>query len=189
MPSTSPTFTPATTSWSVGAGPIGLMAVQLGRLAGARRVFAVEPRAHRRAAAIRAGADAALEPDESVDVVAELTGGRGVDAAVEIAGTDAAIAIAVDAVRPGARVVLAGIPSDDRSFFTASTARRKGLTLVMSRRMNHVYPRAIALVERGALDLSGLVTAHFDLADATKAFETAVTRAGLKTVIVVGRSH
>jgi L-iditol 2-dehydrogenase len=49
--------------------------------------------------------------------------------AFEAAGEDAALADAIDNVRPGGRVVLVGIPGGDRTSFTASTARRKGLTL------------------------------------------------------------
>ena len=58
--------------------------------------------------------------------------------------------------RPGARVVLVGIPSDDRTSFGAGLARRRGLTIVMVRRMNAVYPRAIRLVERGLVDVDSL---------------------------------
>ena len=52
--------------------------------------------------------------------------------------------------RPGGRVVLVGIPSDDRLAMKHSTARRKGLTIKLCRRMKHTYPRAIRLVEQGA---------------------------------------
>ncbi|MDT5361211.1 MAG: L-iditol 2-dehydrogenase [Mycobacterium sp.] len=41
----------------------------------------------------------------------DATGGRGVDVVIEVAGTDAAIQIAVAAVRPGGRIALGGIPS------------------------------------------------------------------------------
>jgi L-iditol 2-dehydrogenase len=43
-------------------------------------------------------------------------------------------------------VVLAGIPAEERTSFKAASARRKGLTLVLCRRMKHTYPRAIRLV-------------------------------------------
>jgi len=53
----------------------------------------------------------------------------------------------------GARVVLVGIPADDRTAFTASVARRKGLAIKLSRRMKHTYPRAIQLAASGKIDL------------------------------------
>ena len=47
-----------------------------------------------------------------------------------------------------------------------STARRKGLTIRMSRRMQHVYPRAIHLAEIGAVDLNGIISHRFPLRSA-----------------------
>ena len=111
------------------------------------------------------------------------TDGLGVDVAFEIGGTDAAVDLAMRAARPGARVVLVGIPGDDRTTFKAGLARRKGLTLVMSRRMKDVYPRTISLVERGIVDLGPIVTGRFPLDQAPAAFEEALSRRGLKTVI------
>ena len=66
----------------------------------------------------------------------------GVDVAFEVAGEDDAIATAIDTLRPGGRLVLVGIPTDDRSCFTASTARRKGLTISLCRRMKAERPSA-----------------------------------------------
>jgi L-iditol 2-dehydrogenase len=51
-----------------------------------------------------------------------------------------------------------------------STARRKGLTIKLSRRMKHVYPRAIELVSSGAVDVDGLVSHRFPLTEAPHAF-------------------
>ena len=79
----------------------------------------------------------------------------GVDVAFEVAGEDDAIATAIDTLRPGGRLVLVGIPTDDRSSFTASTARRKGLTISLCRRMKATdLPRAIDLAEQGRIELS-----------------------------------
>ncbi len=89
----------------------------------------------------------------------------------------------VAAVRPGARVVLAGISSAERTSFRASPARRKGLTLALARRMKHVYPRAIALAASGRVDLRRLVTHRFPLAESARAFSLAASREGLKVVI------
>ena len=84
----------------------------------------------------------------------------------------------------GGRVVLGGIPDDDRTCFTASLARRKGLTIAMVRRMKEdVYERGVRLVESGRVDVASLVTARFPLDKAQDAFESAVLRQGLKVVI------
>ncbi len=172
----------------VGAGPIGLCAVQLARVAGAGRVVVVEPLAHRRAAAAALGADVVLDAADP-DVLARLdeaTAGRGADLAVEIAGTDDAVRLAVEAVRPGSTVVLAGIPDEDATTFPASTARRKGLTLRLSRRMGEVYPRAIELVARGRVDVRSVVSHTFPLDRAGDAFATAAARTGLKVIVEPG---
>ena len=72
--------------------------------------------------------------------------------------------------RLGGRLVLVGIPGPDKLEMKHSTARRKGLTIRMSRRMKHVYPRAIKLAESGAVDLHGIVSHHFPLAQTPAAY-------------------
>ncbi len=161
----------------VGAGPIGLLLIQLLRAAGVSRVVAAEPLAHRREAAARWGADEVVTPGDDLS-------GYGADVAFELAGNDAAVQTAFESVRPGGRVVLAGIPDSDTTTFRASLARRKGLTIALVRRMNEVYPRAIDLAARGVVALDPLVTSRPALTDAAQAFTAAAKRTGLKTVIV-----
>ena len=162
----------ASTVAVVGCGPIGLFLVQLARLAGATRVLAADPLGHRLEAAVKLGAQPIGDSDASV-----------ADVAFEVAGNDAAIDAALRLAKPGARVVLVGIPDGDRTSFSAAQARRKGLSLVLSRRMGEVYPRAIALATSGRLELAPLVTGVYPLADAARAVDAAVARAGLKTVV------
>ena len=167
----------------VGCGPIGLCMVQLARVAGAAVVIGVEPIAHRRAAALALGADVACDPAEAVARIDEITGGSGADVVLEVAGTDDAVGLAVDVVRPGRRVVLAGIPSADTTTFPASTARRKGISLVMVRRMREMYPRTIALVDSGKVDVRSIVSHTFGLADVAAAFALGEARVGLKVIV------
>ncbi len=172
----------------VGCGPIGLLLVQLLRLAGAAQVIAFDPLPHRRQAAARLGADLTLDPAAEIGAAEDLAAPDslspgGVDAAFEIAGTDQAVRLALTVVRPGGRAVLAGIPSGDQTSFQASVARRKGLTIAMSRRMNDAYPRAIRLAESGKIDLASLVTHRLPLAAAAEAMRIAARREGLKVVI------
>ena len=170
----------AGTASVVGCGPIGLLLIGVLKAAGASSVLAVEPLAHRRAAASRSGAD--LVADPGATDLRELTG-AGVDVAFEAAGSDEAVRVAVESVRPGGRVVLAGIPGDDAIRFQASVARRKGLTIAMVRRMNHVYPRAISLAARGVVDLGALVSRRAGLGEVKEAFGEAARRTGLKVLI------
>jgi L-iditol 2-dehydrogenase len=106
-----------------------------------------------------------------------------VDVAFEAAGNDEAVGLAMASVRPGGRVVLAGIPGDDSIRFGASLARRKGLTIAMVRRMNEVYPRAIGLAARGVVDLGSVVTSRFGLGEVREAFADGAKRTGLKVVV------
>jgi L-iditol 2-dehydrogenase len=157
----------------LGAGPIGLLTAAVARAAGAGEIYVTEPLAHRRQFALDYVADAVLNPDD-VDVVAEigrLTGGRGVDVAFEAAGAPETPGQAAAVTRPGGKVLLIGIPSDDTTTFTASVIRRKGLTIKLVRRMKHTYPRAIRLVHTGAVDVKSLVTHTFPLERIAEAFE------------------
>jgi L-iditol 2-dehydrogenase len=172
----------AGTASVAGCGPIGLLLIQLLKAAGASSVLAVEPLAHRREAAARYGADVVVSPGSASASMRELTG-AGVDVAFEAAGTDDGVRLAVESVRPGGRVVLAGIPDDDAIRFQASVARRKGLTIAMARRMNHVYPRAISLAARGVVDLGSLVSTRAGLGEVKEAFGEAARRTGLKVII------
>lgn len=178
---------PGMTVGIFGCGPIGLLVIQVARVAGATRLIATDLPSlpHRLQAARSFGATvftAAPLHQESAEIMA-LTGGQGVDVAFEAAGENEAVQAAIAAVRPGGRVVLIGIPADDQTTFTASIARRKGLTLKLVRRMKHTYPRAIRLVESGAVDVRSLVTHRFPLKESAEAFSTAQRREGLKVVI------
>jgi L-iditol 2-dehydrogenase len=166
----------------VGCGPIGLLLIAVLRTAGARHIAAFEPLPHRREAALRYGADVCLRPDILPGDLRELVG-SGADTVFEMAGTADAVTLSMAAARPGGRVVLGGIPADDRIAFEASTARRKGLTIAMVRRMNNVYGRGIALAAAGSFSLAPLVTDRFGLASAGPAFGIAAKRKGLKVVI------
>ena len=169
-----------------GCGPIGLLIVQVAQLSGAGQVVATDvgERPHRLEAARRLGAIAfAAEGGREARAIRDAAAGRGLDVAIEAAGENAAVDAAVDCVRPGARVVLAGIPAEQRTSFVAATARRKGLTLVLVRRMKHAYPRAIRLVESGQMDLASAITHRFSLDRGSDAFAAAARREGLKVLV------
>jgi L-iditol 2-dehydrogenase len=176
---------PGQTVGVFGCGPIGLLVIQLARLAGAARIVATERLGHRIAAAQSFGASVVPVHGAGADAAELLraTDGRGLDVALEVAGENAAVEAAVEAVRPGGLVVLAGIPAEDRTAFSASAARRKGLTLKLVRRMKDTYPRAIRLARDGGVDVRGLVTHRFPLADVASAFDAAARREGLKVLV------
>jgi len=170
-----------------GCGPIGLLTVQLARLSGARDIVATDLFPHRVEAAKSLGAQYAFTVGNRLDPhqLRAATGGRGLDVAFEAAGEQEAVDDAFAAVAPGGKVILVGIPSEDQTVFTASIARRKGLTVKMVRRMKHTYPRAIELVSKGLVDVRSLVTHRFPIEQAAEAFEVAQRREGLKIIIEV----
>lgn len=174
-----------------GAGPIGLLTAAMARVAGASEVLMTEPLPHRREFALEYCADAVFNP-EYEDVVAAMmaaTNGRGVDVAFEAAGAHETPDQAAQVARPGGKVVVVGIPSDDKMVMTASHIRRKGLTIKLVRRMKHTYPRAIRLVHTGMIDILPLATHHFPLERIQDAFElVAGYRDGvLRAMIEVGQ--
>ncbi len=92
----------------VGQGIVGLLVTMLLKRVGAGPVIGVDLHDGRRRAALRAGADEALSPgDELVSQVLELTGGRGVDVAIEASGNPAALQSCVDAAAFGGTIVVA----------------------------------------------------------------------------------
>src|SRR5207247_7198452 len=111
----------------------------------------------------------------------------GADVVFEVAGEPPAVETAILAARPGARVVLVGIPSEDRTSFTASVARRKGLTLSFARRSTpETFRRAVALAGDGHLEVGRLVTTRAPLAAADQAIASFVAREGMKVIIEPG---
>jgi len=168
-----------------GCGPIGLFIIQLARASGATTIVATDVLPHRLAAARQAGATATALVAGGAER-AELraaTNGHGVDVAFEAAGVDDSVETSVALAAPGGIVVIVGIPSEDHTTFTASTARRKGLTVKLSRRMNRVYPEAIRLAESGFADVRSIVTAAYPLTEHEEAFAAGAAREGLKVVI------
>lgn len=151
----------------LGCGPIGLLVLQVLKAAGVGAVFAVDPQPHRRAMAARLGADAT---GGSVAELREWTGNEGFSLVIEATNSPHGFRDAVLAARIGGRVVLVGIPDGDTYTLPAAEARRRALKIKFSRRMGEVYPRAIALVESGRVDVVTPVTHHFALDQAAEAF-------------------
>jgi L-iditol 2-dehydrogenase len=170
-----------------GCGPIGLLIIQMAKLAGAANIIATDKLIHRAEAAKAFGADHVfVTADNSrVDEIRAATQGRGVDVAFEAAGVQETVDTSVAAVLNGGKVMMVGIPDDERISFSASATRRKGLTIKLVRRMKHTYPRAIELVSKGLVDVRSLVTHRFPLDQATEAFKVAERREGLKIIIEV----
>jgi L-iditol 2-dehydrogenase len=176
---------PGMTVGVYGCGPIGLLVIQLARLAGASKIIATDRLTHRLEAAKEFGAAETILADESKESqeILSLSNERGLDVTFEVAGENHAVDTAVETCKPGGRVVLCGISSVNETSFKASTARRKGLTLKVVRRMKHTYPQAIDLVASGKVDVGSLVSHRFPLEKFKEAFHISRSREGLKVII------
>jgi L-iditol 2-dehydrogenase len=131
-----------------GAGPIGLLTIASLKAAGAGRIWAVEPVAHRREMAKRIGAAEALDPaalDPSARILAD-TGRRGVDCAIDCAARGDTINQAIRCARNGGRVILTGIHAEVMVPFEVSPMRRKELAIFNVRRSNHEPQAALGLL-------------------------------------------
>jgi len=171
----------------IGCGPVGLKIAQLCRLAGVGQVFALDPLPYR-AAAAAAQANGADRSGTSLQELHDWTGGRGADLVIEATNSPRGFNDAAEAACIGGRVVLVGIPDgNDYAELDASLVRRKGLCIKLSRRMGHVMPRAIKLVDEGKVDVVSMVTHEFPLAEAPTAFARQESKEGepLKSVILI----
>lgn len=155
----------------LGAGPIGLSILQMVKLSGAGPIYVTEKLPWRLDLARRYGATVIdCEKQDPVAAVMQATAGQGVDIAIEAAWADHSVQQAVDMLRLGGRLVQVGIPGNDRLEIKHSTARRKGLTIRLCRRMKHTYPRAIRLAQKGCVDLRTMITHRFPLEKTADAF-------------------
>jgi L-iditol 2-dehydrogenase len=167
----------------IGCGPIGLLILQVMRVAGAGEILAVDPLAHRRAAAARLGAS---RTGASVAEIQTWTAGEGAPLVVEATNSPDGMRDAVLAARIGGRVVLVGIPDGGNYTLPASEARRRALKIKFARRMGDVYSQAVALVASRKVDVASLVSHTFSLEDAPEAFRRHADNAPgmLKSIIL-----
>ncbi len=157
-------------------GPIGLCATAGAKLSGATTVIAVDAIPSRLEMARRCGADIALNYKE-VDPVAEimrLTGGRGVDVAIEALGTQATFASALRVLRPGGTLSSLGVYSTDLTIplgpFAAGLGNHTIVTTLCPGGKERMR-RLMAVIQSGRVDLRAMVTHRFKLDDIEKAYD------------------
>jgi L-iditol 2-dehydrogenase len=162
----------------LGAGAIGLSAVQAAKVAGAGRIIVSEPVAARRDLAIRLGASEVIDPSTSdaEKEFARLTDGYGPDVVIECTGEDDATREASRIVRILGRIVVVGIPDRDDYTFEASPCRRKEMTVVFCRRSNLTAETAIEWIAEGKVDAACMATHRFPLERAEDAMRLAIDK-------------
>jgi len=157
-----------------GAGPIGLTTIAALKLAGARRIWCIEPVAHRRELALSLGADEAIDPRHAdpVHEVRAATGQRGVDLAIDCAGKGGSINEAIRMTRSAGRVVVTAVPSELLVEIDFHTLRRRELGFYTLRRSNRTGHAALEMLSQCPQRFTPMVTHRMPLAEAQKAFET-----------------
>jgi threonine 3-dehydrogenase len=171
----------------LGCGPIGLMAIGVLKMSGARQVFATDLNAERREMAERMGADLVLDGRDE-DVVSRLrseTDGNGVDIVLEMSGSSAALHQGLAAVTNGGRVSLLGTHTVPATVDLSQEVIFKGIRIygITGRRLFETWYRTTALLEEG-LDLSPIITHRLPLADYAQAFDLVASGHAGKIVLL-----
>lgn len=172
----------------VGAGTLGLLALQVLGAAGVR-VLVVSRTARRLGLARELGAAAThAAGDGPLDGAGRRFSGReGVDLVVETAGTAAAVTDALALVRPGGRVVLTGLPHQPTPVAFFSVVRRE-VTITGSMIYQDEFPEALRLVAAGAVRTRPLLTHRFGLDAVADAFAAHRDPASIKVAVAVPRT-
>ncbi|OLC82577.1 MAG: galactitol-1-phosphate 5-dehydrogenase [Acidobacteria bacterium 13_1_40CM_4_57_6] len=162
---------PNSTALVLGAGMIGLLALQALRVAGCPRVLVADIDSSRLKLAHEIGATATLPAGASLDAqILQLTRGAGVDLAVEAVGRSETVGVAIESVRKGGTVVLVGNISPEATLPLQKVVTRQ-IRLQGSCASAGEYPRAIKLLASGAIQVKPLVTAVASLEDGPQWFE------------------
>ncbi len=156
----------------LGAGPIGLSCLAAARSRKADKIYMTEKISERIKIAEHAGADWVGNP-ESVDIIAEILNQQpeGVDVTFECAGQQDTLDQAVEILKPGGKLMVIGIPRDERVSFCPDLIRRKEISIIHVRRQNHCTQKAIDSIAEGTIDLEYMITHTFDLEHVSKAFD------------------
>ena len=159
-----------------GSGPVGLLIVQTALARGAAVVYTSDPSESRRLKALELGAAGAIDPttDDPVDYVIREIGGA--DVVMEAAGSPEAHRQCLSVAAKGARVVFVGWTAEAVQTMDIHQIGVKELDVKGMFRYRNVYPKALALVARGAVDLEGLISHRFGLDDVEKAIQLAAER-------------
>lgn len=189
-------ISPGDVALVMGVGGIGINSVQGAHHAGATTVIAVDPVEFKREKALELGATHAFSSiDEATAYARSITNGQGADVAVVTVGvtTGEHIAQAVDAIRKGGIVVVAGIGTSndftgipiDLFMFTMMEKRIQG-TLFGGCNPKADIPRQIRMYEQGQLKLDPLITRTYSLDDVARGYDDLHAGLNIRGLITFG---
>jgi len=156
----------------IGCGTVGLLCILVASRMGADRIFALDPVLERRQQAEQLGAIGLDSNDESAARVVRETGGRGVDAVMELVGIPAAQRLAYRLIRPGGIMSVVGCHCTSNFAFSPVEAYDKNLTYRTGRCPARKYMDLLTdRVCHGEFSIDQFVTHHFSPADCVKAYD------------------
>ena len=145
----------------VGTGPIGLLMIQLVKMWGATKVYAMDLLDERLRVAEKLGADVTVNPlsEDPREVVMRDTGGVGVDVSIEAVGSVKAIETAFSLVRRGGRLLIFGVAPQDAVWQVRPfELYDKELTIVASYRSPYTFERAVEVASSRRLRLRPIIS-------------------------------
>lgn len=173
-----------------GCGPTGLFAAGVARVAGASVIIASDISEYRLGLAKQMRVDHTLNantdsPETMAAAIRDITGGEGVDAALEMSGHPAGLHLSFRAVKNGGRVTLFGIPTGSVCFDLPNEIIFKGIRVygVTGRRLFDTWYRLAGLFKAG-LDIRPVVTHAFPLEKFADAFALIDTGQCGKVVLI-----
>lgn len=166
----------------LGAGPIGLIFVQLMKASGAYPIIVSEPNGFRREYAIKSGADYTVNPFETdlENFVMEKTG-MGTDHAIDVVGTQ--LWDAVKVIRKGGKVLLFGVNTTAQQSVIQSRITFKEAVIMGTWLANATFPKAVQILESGVLKLKELVTHTLPLEEMITGIELLRKGEGIEILI------
>jgi len=167
-------ITPGDLAVVSGAGPIGMVTALAALAGGCSRVVITDVQQPKLDLAATLGpiVPVNVANDNLLDVIDALTDGWGADIVFEASGNERAAAGAIEPLCPGGRIVYIGMPGAPIMFdVVAAQAKEARIETVF--RYAHVYPRAIELMRSGRIDVTPLLTDHYDFERSIEAFDEA----------------
>ncbi|VVE48523.1 Alcohol dehydrogenase [Pandoraea cepalis] len=170
----------------VGAGPIGLAALLTAQFFTPAQLIVVDPDASRLEVATRLGATTVLSPGQAAEeTIRNLTGGRGVDTAIEAVGVPATFELCQAIVAAGGVIANVGVHGSKVDLHLESLWDRN-ISITTRLVDTAATPMLLKTVQSGRLSPSVLITHHFSLAeilDAYRTFGDAANTHALKVII------
>lgn len=168
-----------------GAGPIGLMMVQVAKLKTPRKLVVIDLVPERLALARRYGADVTINPneDDALAVVRGLTDGYGCDVYIEATGSPSGAVQGLDLIRKLGRFVEFSVFGKDTTADWSIIGDRKELDVRGAHLGPYCYPIAIDLLERGLVTSEGIVTHDYPLERWDEAIGVADSIASIKVLM------